>query len=93
MNLAHAAFSACVVAASVLRTLDAEAVAVLGTVAVLLVGVDVALTRIRVPRVTAPGELERLPLLRIPRPLLVLGALAAIAYFVENARQGWSAPR
>ena len=95
MNLAHAAFSACVVVASVLvgvlRTLDAEALAVLGTVVVLLVIVDIALTRIRVPRVTVAAEPERFPLLRIPRPLLVLGALAAIAYFVENAWQSWSA--
>ena len=55
MNLAHAVFSASVVGASVLvgvlRTLDADAIVVLGTVAALLVAVDVALTRIRVPRV------------------------------------------
>jgi MFS family permease len=95
MNLAHAVFSASVVGASVLvgvlRTLDAGAVAVLGTVAVLLLVIDVALTRIRVPRVRAGAELERMPLLRIPRPLLVLGGLAALAYLVENAWQSWSA--
>lgn len=95
MNLAHAVFSASVVGASVLvgvlRTLDAEILAVLGTVAFLLLAIDVALTRIRVPRVRAVAEPERLPLLRIPRPLLVLGALAALAYMVENAWQSWSA--
>ena len=95
MNLAHAVFSASVVGASllvgVLRTLDAEATVVLGAIAVLLLALDVALTRIRVPRVAATAEAERLPLLRIPRPLLILGALAALAYLVENAWQSWSA--
>jgi MFS family permease len=95
MNLSHAFFSASVVGASVLvgvlRTIDFEALAVLGTVAALLLVVDVAITRIRVPRVATAAEPERLPLLRIPRPLLVLGALAAIAYLVENAWQSWSA--
>jgi MFS family permease len=95
MNLAHAVFSASVVGASVLvgvlRTLDAGAVAVLGTVAALLLVIDAALTRIRVPRVRTVAEPERFPLLRIPRPLLVLGALAAIAYLIENAWQSWSA--
>jgi MFS family permease len=95
MNLAHAFFSASVVAASVLvgvlRTLDASALAVLGTVAALLLAVDVAITRIRVERVAAAIERERMPLLRVPRPLLVLGGLAAIAYLVENAWQSWSA--
>ena len=95
MNLSHAFFSASVVGASVLvgvlRTLDLEAPAVLGTVTVLLLVVDVAITRIRVVRVASAAEPERLPLLRIPRPLLILGALAAIAYLVENAWQSWSA--
>ena len=95
MNLVHAVFSASVVGASVLvgvlRTLDAELVAVLGTVTALLLVIDVALTRIRVPRSPAAAEPERLPLLRIPRPLLILGALAALAYLVENAWQSWSA--
>jgi predicted MFS family arabinose efflux permease len=95
MNLAHAFFSASVVGASilvgVLRTLGASALTVLGTAAAILLVVGVAITRIRVTRVAAPAQRERLPLLRIPRPLLVLGALAAIAYFVENAWQSWSA--
>jgi len=95
MNLGHALFSANVVGASVLvgvlRTLDASALAVLGTVAALLLVVDIAITRVRVRRVAATADAERLPLLRIPRPLLVLGALAAVAYFVENAWQNWSA--
>jgi MFS family permease len=95
MNLAHAVFSASVVGASVLvgvlRTLDAGALAVLGTVAALLLAMDVALTRLRVPRVRAVADPERLPLLRIPLPLLVLGGLAALAYVVENAWQSWSA--
>jgi MFS family permease len=64
---------------------------VLGTVAVLLLAIDIALVLIRVSRAPAPAEPERIPLLRIPRPLLVLGALAALAYLVENAWQSWSA--
>ncbi len=95
MNLSHAFFSAAVVGASVLvgvlRTLDAETSAVLGTVTALLLAIAVALTGLRVPRVKAAAEPERLPLLRIPRPLLVLGALAALAYLTENAWQSWSA--
>ena len=95
MNLVHAVFSASVVGASVLvgvlRTLGADLVVVLGTVTALLLVIDVALTRIRVPRLPAAAEPERLPLLRIPRPLLILGALAALAYLVENAWQSWSA--
>ena len=95
MNLAHAVFSASVVGASVLvgvlRTLDAGALTVLAAVAALLLALDVALTRLRVPRVRAVAEPDRLPLLRIARPLLVLGGLAALAYLVENAWQSWSA--
>ena len=95
MNLAHAFFSASVVGGSivvgVLRTLDASALAVLGAVAAILLVIDVAITRTRVERVAAATEQERMPLLRIPRPLLVVGALAAIAYLVENAWQSWSA--
>jgi MFS family permease len=95
MNLGHAVFSASVVGASVLvgvlRTLDARALAVMGTVAALLLAIDVALTRLRVPRARAVADPERLPLLRIPLPLLVLGGLAALAYLVENTWQSWSA--
>lgn len=94
MNLGHAVFSAGVVGGSllvgVLRTLDAGPLAVLGTVAVLLLAIDTAIALIRVSRVSV-AEPERLPLLRIPRPLLVLGALAALAYLAENSWQSWSA--
>jgi predicted MFS family arabinose efflux permease len=94
MNLAHAVFSAGVVAASLmvggLRTLDAGALGVLGTVTALLVVVAAVLSRIRVERGPAV-EPPRASLLHVPRPLVILGTLAAIAYLVENAWQSWSA--
>ncbi len=96
MNLAHGGFSLAVVAASVLagvlRSAGAGLGVVFGAVAVLLVAVAVVLAVLRVPR-PAPntGAAPRARLLRIPRPLAVLGALAALAYLVENAWQSWSA--
>ena len=94
MNLAHALFSASVVGASVLvgllRTAGAGAAGVLGTVAALLVAVALALALVRVERAAALAP-PRASLLHIPAPLVVLGALAAVAYLVENAWQSWSA--
>jgi predicted MFS family arabinose efflux permease len=94
MNLAHAVFSAGVVGASLLvgglRSLEAGALAVLGTVAALLVVVALVLSRIAVERRPAAAA-PRASLLHIPAPLLVLGTLAALAYLVENAWQSWSA--
>jgi predicted MFS family arabinose efflux permease len=94
MNLAHALFSASVVAASVLvgllRTIGAGAAGVLGTVAALLLGVALALALLRVERAEVATP-PRAPLLHIPAPLIILGALAAVAYLVENAWQSWSA--
>jgi MFS family permease len=94
MNLAHALFSASVVGASVLvgllRTAGAGVLGVLGTFAVLLLAVAAALALMRVERAPAPAP-PRASLLHIPAPLLILGALAAVAYLVENAWQSWSA--
>ena len=95
MNLAHAAFSACVVASSLsiggLRELGAEPLLVLGVVGGCLVAVAVVLLWLgRGAPARRRGAAER-SLLRVPRPLLVLGALAAVAYVVENAWQSWSA--
>jgi predicted MFS family arabinose efflux permease len=94
MNLAHALFSASVVGASMLvgllRTAGAGAVGVLGTVAALLLGVALALALMRVARTAAPAP-PRASLLHVPAPLVILGALAAVAYLVENAWQSWSA--
>jgi MFS family permease len=93
MNLGHAAFSASVVAASLLvgalRSAGAGAPAVLGVVAALLLAIAAVLARIRVR--WRPVAARRAALLRIPAPLAILGALAALAYLVENAWQSWSA--
>jgi MFS family permease len=93
MNLGHAAFSASVVGASlgvgVLRGAGAGAPVVLGAVAVLLLAIAAVLARIRVR--WAPVHERKVALLRIPAPLAILGALAALAYLVENAWQSWSA--
>jgi predicted MFS family arabinose efflux permease len=94
MNLGHALFSASVVAASVLvgvlRTLGAGAAGVLGTVAAVLLAVALALALLPAAQGAAAAA-PRASLLHVPRPLLVLGALAAVAYLVENAWQSWSA--
>jgi MFS family permease len=95
MNLGHALFSASVVGASVLvgllRTLDAGVVVVFGIVAAALAVTALALALL--PAATAPIEEAppRASLLHIPKPLLILGVLAAVAYLVENAWQSWSA--
>jgi predicted MFS family arabinose efflux permease len=92
LNLGHAAFSAAVVAGSLvvgaLRAAGAPPLAVLGTVAVALVVAAIVLSRLP----AAPHAVrEARAGLRVPRPLAILGALAAVAYFVENAWQSWSA--
>jgi predicted MFS family arabinose efflux permease len=93
MNLAHAAFSASVVVASLavggLRGAGAGAAAALGTIAALLLIVTVVIARL--PARWRPVPTERASLLHIPAPLVILGALAALAYLVENAWQSWSA--
>jgi MFS family permease len=94
MNLAHALFSASVVGASVLvgllRTAGAGVAGVLGTIAALLLVVAAVLALARVER-APPLEQARASLLHVPRPLVIIGALAAVAYLVENAWQSWSA--
>ncbi len=96
LQLAHASFSAAVVAASlltgVLRAADASAQLVLAVIAVVLVLVA-ALLSVLVP--APPGAPSaRTPardLLRVPVPLAILGGLAALAYVIENGWQSWSA--
>lgn len=96
MNLSHGGFSVAVVGASVLagvlRAAGAGLGVVFGAVTALLLAVALVLARLRVPR-PAPqaAGAPRARLLRIPAPLAVLGALAALAYLVENAWQSWSA--
>jgi predicted MFS family arabinose efflux permease len=93
MSLAHWTFSAAVVAGSLatgaLRAAGAGATAVLAIAAVALLVVAAALARLpAAPGAWAPAR----PSLRdVPRALLVLGALCALAFFVENAWQSWGA--
>ena len=96
MNLAHAGFSASVVAGSLLagalRGAGAGVLVIFGLVAALLLAAAVATDRLRpggghVP--PAAGALRSL--LHVPRWLAVIGALAALAYLIENAWQSWSA--
>jgi predicted MFS family arabinose efflux permease len=102
LSLAHGTFSACVVLGSLgaggLRASGASAELVLGLVGAVVVAVGAGL--VRVPgagregagRPGADGAAgARMPLRRIPRRLLVLGALCALAFFVENAWQSWGA--
>lgn len=94
LNLAHAAFSASVVSASlltgVLREAGAGPLLVLGTVGVAELALAARLwTGDSAPRSAAPRRATRSP--RPGRRLLLLGALCAVAYWVENAWQSWGA--
>ena len=95
MNLTHALFSASVVGASLLvgllRTLDVGVLGVLGCFAASLAAIAVALAVMPAGRAAPAAPERRASLLHIPKPLLILGALAAVAYLVENAWQSWSA--
>src|SRR5919202_2720031 len=97
MSLAHAAFSATVVAASLgaggLRAAGAGVVGIFGAIAavvVLAAAVMAALPAAESRAAPAPGGGLR-ALVHIPGWLAVLGGLTALAYFVENAWQSWSA--
>jgi len=96
LSLAHGAFSALVVAGSlatgVARGAGAGPVLVLGAVAVGLVCLAAVLARAPAAPIS-PGSGDEAPRrsLRVPRALLVLGGLTALAFFVENAWQSWSA--
>jgi Major Facilitator Superfamily len=93
MSLAHGTFSAFVVAGSLatgaLRAAGAGAELVL-----VLVGAVVATVALGLLRAPAAGAAEarpRVALARLPRALVILGALCALAFFVENAWQSWGA--
>ena len=92
LSLAHGTFSACVVAGSLaagaLRAAGAGAIScssswpsVAATAVVLL----------RAPAAAAARAPPRGTLRPIPRLLVILGALCALAFFVENAWQSWGA--
>jgi MFS family permease len=93
MSLAHGTFSACVVAGSLLtgalRGSGAGAELVLVLVGALILGTAVALARVPGPG-ASPVGVDR-SLRDLPRALLVLGGLCALAFFVENAWQSWGA--
>jgi MFS family permease len=93
MSLAHGTFSACVVAASLvaggLRAAGAGPELVLVLVAAAVAVTAAALAR--APAAAGPRARTRASLRRVPRLLLILGALCALAFFVENAWQSWGA--
>jgi predicted MFS family arabinose efflux permease len=93
MSLAHGTFSACVVggslAAGALRAAGAGPELVLA-----LVGGVVATTAVvllRAPAAVGPRPAARASLRHVPRLLVILGGLCALAFFVENAWQSWGA--
>jgi predicted MFS family arabinose efflux permease len=93
MSLAHGTFSACVVVGSLatgaLRAAGADAEVVLVSVGVVVAAV--ALGLLRAPAAGGGAPRPGASLRHIPRALLVLGGLCALAFFVENAWQSWGA--
>jgi hypothetical protein len=95
LSLAHGTFSGCVVVGSLatgaLRAADAGAELALGLVGAVVVAIAVGLAR--APAAGGGGATvpARAPLRDLPRILVVLGALCALAFFVENAWQSWGA--
>ncbi len=93
LSLAHGAFSALVVVGSLatggLRGAGAGPGLVLGAVAIALVVLAAVLARMRAAPVAPRAATARRG--RVPRVLLVLGGLTALAFFIENAWQSWSA--
>jgi predicted MFS family arabinose efflux permease len=94
LSLAHGTFSASVVAGSLaagaLRSAGAGPQLVLVLVGVVVVTIATAL--LRAPAAAAGGRRPAgASLRRLPRTLVVLGGLCALAFFVENAWQSWGA--
>jgi len=93
LSLAHGTFSACVVAGSLatggLRAAGAGAELVLALVGGLVVAIAIGLSQ--APAAGGAVAAARMSLRRVPRILLVLGGLCALAFFVENAWQSWGA--
>jgi hypothetical protein len=93
LSLAHGTFSACVVAGSLVTGALRAAGAGVELVLV-IVGAVVALVALSLLRAPAAGGGLGRPdasLRHVPRALVVLGALCALAFFVENAWQSWGA--
>lgn len=96
MNLAHGMFSVAVVVASLgtagLRAAGVGAVPVLAGAAALIVITAVAALASGATKVTGtPRTQTGKPRARLEPVLLVLGALCALAFLVENAWQSWGA--
>jgi MFS transporter len=94
LSLAHGTFSACVVVGSLatgaLRAADAGAELVLVLVGAVVVAIAAGLAR--APAAGGGATVAaRASLRHLPRILVVLGALCALAFFVENAWQSWGA--
>jgi MFS family permease len=93
LSLAHGTFSASVVAGSLaagaLRSAGAGPQLVLVLVGVVVVTIAAAL--LRAPAAAGGRRPAGASLRRLPRTLLVLGGLCALAFFVENAWQSWGA--
>jgi MFS family permease len=96
LNLAHASFSAAVVVASLvtglLRSAGAGPALVFGLAAAVVVVAAIAMRR-RSDATWALTPSARPPRLfeRVPRWLLLIGFLGALAYWIEGAWQDWSA--
>lgn len=95
LNLAHATFSAAVVVASLatgaLRSAGAGPVAVFAMTSVVMVAVAFAARGVPPgPKLSADVPRPRL-FQRVPSWLLLVGALGATAYWIENAWQSWGA--
>jgi MFS family permease len=93
LSLAHGTFSASVVAGSLaagaLRSAGAGPQLVLVLVGVVVVTIAAAL--LRAPAAAGGRRPAGASLRRLPRTLVVLGGLCALAFFVENAWQSWGA--
>jgi hypothetical protein len=93
LSLAHGTFSACVVIGSLatggLRAAGGGAELVLGLVGGVVVVIALALSQ--APAAGGAVAPARASLRHLPRILLVLGGLCALAFFVENAWQSWGA--
>ena len=93
LSLAHGTFSSCVVGGS----LAAGALLAAGAgpeLVLALVGGVVAATAaalLRAPAAGGASATARASLRHLPRLLVVLGGLCALAFFVENAWQSWGA--
>jgi Major Facilitator Superfamily len=93
MSLAHGTFSACVVGGSLaaggLRAAGAGPELVLALVGAVVAATAIAL--LRAPAAGGPRPAARASLRHVPRLLVILGGLCALAFFVENAWQSWGA--